>query len=81
MQLIVKSAEMLKTRVRKMSDRENFQVNMTNEARTEIVSSALARTSAADVDFLQTTVGRSFDRPGLKINPNDQPLNFCERRS
>ena len=81
MQLILKPAEMLKTRVRKMSDKENFQVKMTSEARTEIVSSALARTPAADVDSLQSIMGRSFDHPDLKINPNDQPLNFCERRS
>lgn len=64
-----------------MSNRENFQVNMTTDARTEIVSSALARTPAANVDSLQSEMGRSFDRPGLKIYPNDQPFNNCERRS
>lgn len=72
---------MLKIRVRKMSDTEKFQVTMTADARTEIVSSTLARTSAVNVDSLQSTMGRSFDRPDANKNPNDQPFIFCERRS
>lgn len=74
-------AEMLKTRVRKMRDRTKSKAKMTNDDRRELVSAASARYSAADVDFLQFEMGRSFDHPAWNINPNDQPLNLCERSS
>jgi hypothetical protein len=81
MQLILKPAEMLKTRVRMMDDRKINSLKMTHDLRRELGSSVSARTSAADVDSLQLEMGGSLDHPAWTIDSNDQPLHLHNRSS